>query len=338
MGADQAVVGTMKYAGPIIDDAHFEHFIGGIHTPFTFIDEFHGFIGSFAFRQDSTGLFSMQIQDATFDLDGNPVDNCRGDCTICGLSGWCHSYCYHDEYIVGIDINLGTYDEDSCAKCDECCRFGCTAPGEFCGNCPATDCSEPWCGDRFHHACNPHCVGDDYMCNTVCEHADTCHQNCCDSTTCEDSVCRLDCPEVDECSHECREKAGYFDCPPDYSEPTEPDSDEPDSDYDLAKSLYSFHTDNPLTFTAASDDCVARGGLMASTLDEIENEVLYDAIGPIGWIGLTDVDEEMTFVWVDGSPDTYRNWAPNEPNNWDENEHCVIYWGGSQWNDYDCGE
>ena len=49
MGADLNTVGTMKYPKPILDDAHFEHFIGGIHTPFTFIDEFHGFIALFSF-------------------------------------------------------------------------------------------------------------------------------------------------------------------------------------------------------------------------------------------------------------------------------------------------
>jgi hypothetical protein len=135
MGADLNTVGTMKYPKPILDDKHFEHFIGGIQTPFTFIDEFHGFIGSFAFSQDSSSLFEMV-------WSGNGVDNpaCTGDCTLCGLTQWCHSNCYWDEYIVDIDLQNGTWVDDSCMKCDECCHFGCTEPGEFCGNCPATNC------------------------------------------------------------------------------------------------------------------------------------------------------------------------------------------------------
>jgi hypothetical protein len=41
------------------------------------------------------------------------------------------------------------------------------------------------------------------------------------------------------------------------------------------------------------------------------------------WIGLTDRSVEGTFRWVDGSPLTYHNFAPGEPNNtspegWDE--------------------
>ena len=46
----------------------------------------------------------------------------------------------------------------------------------------------------------------------------------------------------------------------------------------------------------------------------------------------------MTWVWADGYTGTYTNWARDEPNNCCAGEHCVIYWGGSQWNDYDCNE
>ena len=322
MGADTAVVGTMKFAGPIIDDAHFEHFIGGIHTPFTFIDEFHGFIGSFAFRQDSSGLFNMQIQDATIDIDGNPLDNCRGDCSLCGLSGWCHSNCYHDEYIVGINMPLGTYDEDSCAKCDECCHLGCTAPGEFCGNCPATDCDAAWCGDRFRQSCNPNCVGDTFMCNSVCEHADTCHQNCCDSNTCADPICRLDCPEVDECSRECRQKD--FDCPPDYSVP---------------RDYFSFHTDFEVLYTDAVTDCEYRGGHLAGPSNAEEDLLLYNELGDMAWIGFSDRAVEGTWVWEDGSYSgalSYANWGPEEPQGVFEDENCAVYFTGGMWYDSFC--
>lgn len=74
MGADLSEVGTMVYPKPILDDAHFEKFIGGIKTPYTFIDEFHGFIGSVSFHQSAEMLFYM-IE-----------DECIGDCGICGVT------------------------------------------------------------------------------------------------------------------------------------------------------------------------------------------------------------------------------------------------------------
>lgn len=46
----------MNYPKPILDDAHFEKFVGGIKTPYTFIDEFHGFIGSLRISQNGHDL------------------------------------------------------------------------------------------------------------------------------------------------------------------------------------------------------------------------------------------------------------------------------------------
>jgi len=41
------------------------------------------------------------------------------------------------------------------------------------------------------------------------------------------------------------------------------------------------------------------------------------------WIGLTDVDEEGQFIWLDGSAAEYTNWNSGEPNNWSGNENCT---------------
>ena len=74
------------------------------------------------------------------------------------------------------------------------------------------------------------------------------------------------------------------------------------------------------------------------------------------WIGLSDGVQEGNFVWLDGAPVTYTNWAPNEPNNQIPNcctiplfgcqsdpvcntgEDCVQMYGGGTWNDLDCSE
>ena len=41
------------------------------------------------------------------------------------------------------------------------------------------------------------------------------------------------------------------------------------------------------------------------------------------WVGLNDIAEEDTFVWTDGSPNTYTKFADGEPDNWGNNEHCI---------------
>uniref|UniRef100_A0A674MZJ4 C-type lectin domain-containing protein n=1 Tax=Takifugu rubripes TaxID=31033 RepID=A0A674MZJ4_TAKRU len=40
------------------------------------------------------------------------------------------------------------------------------------------------------------------------------------------------------------------------------------------------------------------------------------------WIGLNDISNENHFVYTDGTPD-FVPWAPNQPDNWQDNEDCV---------------
>ena len=50
------------------------------------------------------------------------------------------------------------------------------------------------------------------------------------------------------------------------------------------------------------------------------------------FIGLTDQSSEGTFKWSNGTPATYTNWAPNEPNDWNGFEDYGS-WAGGKWND-----
>lgn len=55
------------------------------------------------------------------------------------------------------------------------------------------------------------------------------------------------------------------------------------------------------------------------------------------WIGLTDTENEMEFMWVDGSSAEYTNWGGGEPNQHTGiNEDCTTFWYGPQWNDWPC--
>uniref|UniRef100_A0A668TXP5 C-type lectin domain-containing protein n=1 Tax=Oreochromis aureus TaxID=47969 RepID=A0A668TXP5_OREAU len=55
------------------------------------------------------------------------------------------------------------------------------------------------------------------------------------------------------------------------------------------------------------------------------------------WIGLSDIEQEGTWKWVDGTPLTLKYWAPHQPDNKWSTENCVmIRYGGIYWNDGKC--
>ncbi|XP_015472732.1 macrophage mannose receptor 1-like [Parus major] len=56
------------------------------------------------------------------------------------------------------------------------------------------------------------------------------------------------------------------------------------------------------------------------------------------WIGLFLLNPDEGFAWIDGSPVIYENWEENEPNNYEELEHCVMFNRSPKmhWNDLRC--
>lgn len=101
----------------------------------------------------------------------------------------------------------------------------------------------------------------------------------------------------------------------------------------------------------AADDFCAGYGYRLVTFDSapegewVEATVLTYADGPSWWIGFTDAGAEAAWLWSDGSPVTYTNWASGEPNNGHggecvattEEDCAMIKWSGTAWNDYPCG-
>ena len=63
------------------------------------------------------------------------------------------------------------------------------------------------------------------------------------------------------------------------------------------------------------------GGTLAIINDRDEQTFVYSTFGSYGgagrnlWIGLRKTKPAGVFTWVDGSPLTYTNWNPGEPNN-----------------------
>jgi gliding motility-associated-like protein len=84
------------------------------------------------------------------------------------------------------------------------------------------------------------------------------------------------------------------------------------------------------------------GANLISVQSATENADLLQALsnqgyaGQVIWIGFSDALLEGSFVWYDGAPITYSNWAPNEPNNSGGNENCTQIYPDGTWNDLNC--
>ncbi|XP_026888044.2 macrophage mannose receptor 1-like isoform X2 [Electrophorus electricus] len=99
---------------------------------------------------------------------------------------------------------------------------------------------------------------------------------------------------------------------------------------------YKNEIDNKKTWIEARDFCRAIGGDLASLHSESESNSL--PIWNTAWIGFSSLDANTGFLWTDGTPSDYENWNSGEPNNYNNNEHCVevILQHGCEWNDRDC--
>ncbi|KAJ1172728.1 hypothetical protein NDU88_004572 [Pleurodeles waltl] len=56
------------------------------------------------------------------------------------------------------------------------------------------------------------------------------------------------------------------------------------------------------------------------------------------WIGLTDMDKEKEWQWIDGTDykSSIKFWNPGEPNDSNKNEDCAHLWIDGGWNDVHC--
>ncbi|XP_035697815.1 uncharacterized protein LOC118430888, partial [Branchiostoma floridae] len=102
-------------------------------------------------------------------------------------------------------------------------------------------------------------------------------------------------------------------------------------------------------YTAARADCEADGGHLAIPSNPATNRYLVDHITvkyPSGlhvWFGLTDLAEEGTWVWADGTQlgSGWSNWAPEQPDNAAPGGENCGHWTADNeymWNDYECSK
>ncbi|XP_064238055.1 low affinity immunoglobulin epsilon Fc receptor isoform X3 [Aotus nancymaae] len=78
------------------------------------------------------------------------------------------------------------------------------------------------------------------------------------------------------------------------------------------------------------------GQLVSIHSHEEQDFLIKHASRTGSWIGLRNLDLKGEFIWMDGTPVDYSNWAPEEPTNRNQGEDCVMMRGSGDWNDIYC--
>ncbi|XP_072526450.1 CD209 antigen-like protein C [Salminus brasiliensis] len=106
-------------------------------------------------------------------------------------------------------------------------------------------------------------------------------------------------------------------------------------------SLYHISSEEN-TWSKSRVNCQERGADLVIINSVEEQEFLVENLGHNrAWIGLTNINYEGIWKWVDGSALTTEYWNNGEPNNLNNHEHCAEFRGiplKTNWNDRQCSE
>ncbi len=97
---------------------------------------------------------------------------------------------------------------------------------------------------------------------------------------------------------------------------------------------YYYKSSFPTNWQTAYQTAGLAGGHLASVSNAGENTFLASFVSGVPvWIGCSDALVEGTFLWVDGCPNAYSNWAPGQPDNGAGVEDFVEMVPGGLWTD-----
>uniref|UniRef100_A0A8C3FNL5 Mannose binding lectin 2 n=1 Tax=Chrysemys picta bellii TaxID=8478 RepID=A0A8C3FNL5_CHRPI len=83
--------------------------------------------------------------------------------------------------------------------------------------------------------------------------------------------------------------------------------------------------------------CAKAGVALACPHNHAENTALQEILkdSEQAYLGMSDVQTEGKFLYLNGEPVTYTNWNTGEPND-NKNEVCVAIYDNGKWNDIVC--
>ncbi|KAJ3592228.1 hypothetical protein NHX12_007356, partial [Muraenolepis orangiensis] len=100
------------------------------------------------------------------------------------------------------------------------------------------------------------------------------------------------------------------------------------------------HSDVANSWEHGRKDCIERGGHLV-IIDSSQEQKFLSRINLLFWIGLSDLQQEGTWKWVDEAPLTLSYWEKPQPDNGNDmtaygEEDCVQVSHSGQWNDISC--
>jgi hypothetical protein len=106
----------------------------------------------------------------------------------------------------------------------------------------------------------------------------------------------------------------------------------------VAARLYLWCGGAAATWADAGAACAARGASLVQIDDPDEIRFLRGAGVSSAWLGLSDIAEEGSWRWADGSALGYARWGAGEPNDSAGIEDCAELRPDGAWNDLDCAQ
>ncbi|XP_066508642.1 C-type lectin domain family 4 member E-like [Hoplias malabaricus] len=110
-------------------------------------------------------------------------------------------------------------------------------------------------------------------------------------------------------------------------------------------SSFYFFSRGKKTWEESRQNCIERGADLVIINNKEEQMFLIEQYkSSTLWIGLTDIEIENTWKWVDGQLLTEEFWRKGEPNNAGEVENCAVFTvepaesDQKTWNDFPCSK
>ncbi|XP_048118190.1 C-type lectin domain family 4 member E-like [Alosa alosa] len=111
------------------------------------------------------------------------------------------------------------------------------------------------------------------------------------------------------------------------------------------KSSYYYVSTEAKDWSTSRKDCQTKQGdlVVIDSREEHEFLVTWKKNFTVFWIGLSDIETEGVWTWVDGTRLHQEYWKSGEPNNVGQDEDCAVshhsswlHWNLQLWNDISC--